>query len=96
MPLQNRHEMNAWQEYFSHEMEFTKALHANFNVPNIHLMVHWVEQLCLYRAVQQYSSESHEQAHNSILKDSWNASNHNLNYLTQLITLQHHILCIEI
>jgi len=30
------------------------------------------------------------------LKDGWNASNHNLNYLQQVITFQHRILCFEI
>jgi len=30
------------------------------------------------------------------LKDGWNASNHNLNYLPQVITFQRHILCFEI
>jgi hypothetical protein len=30
------------------------------------------------------------------LKDSWNASNHNLNYLPQVITFQRCILCFEI
>jgi hypothetical protein len=30
------------------------------------------------------------------LKDGWNASNHNLNYLPQVIAFQRHILCFEI
>jgi len=30
------------------------------------------------------------------LKDGWNASNHNLNYLLQVMTFQHRILCFEI
>ena len=30
------------------------------------------------------------------LKDGWNASEHNLNYLPQVITFQHRILCFEI
>jgi hypothetical protein len=29
------------------------------------------------------------------LKDGWNASNHNLNYLPQVFTFQHRILCFE-
>jgi len=29
-------------------------------------------------------------------KDSWNASNHNLNYRPQVITFRHHILFFEI
>ena len=38
----------------------------------------------------------HEQAHKTNLKDGWNASNHNLNYLPQVITFQRRILCFEI
>jgi hypothetical protein len=59
-------------------------------------MSHWVEQIRRYRALQQYSAERHEQAHKSNLKDGWNASNHNLNYLPHVITFQRCILCFEI
>jgi len=46
--------------------------------------------------LQQYSAERHEQAHNTNLKDSWNTSNHNLNYLPQVITFQRRILCFKV
>ena len=46
--------------------------------------------------MHQYSDERHEQAHKTNLKDSWNASNHNLHYLPQVITFQRRILCFEI
>jgi len=46
--------------------------------------------------LQKYSAEIHEQAHKTNLKDGWNASNHNLNYLPQVITFQRRILCFEI
>jgi hypothetical protein len=46
--------------------------------------------------LQQYAAERHEPAHKTNLKDSWNASNHNLNYLPQVITFQHCILCFQI
>jgi hypothetical protein len=46
--------------------------------------------------LEQYSAERHEQAHKTNLKDGWNASNHNLNYLPQVITFQCRILCFEI
>jgi len=46
--------------------------------------------------LQQYSAERHEQAHKTNPKDGWNASNHNLNYLPQVITFQRRILCFEI
>jgi hypothetical protein len=45
--------------------------------------------------LQQYSAERHEHAHKTIFKDSWNASNHNLNNLPQEITYQRRILCFE-
>jgi hypothetical protein len=46
--------------------------------------------------LQQYSAERHQQAHQTNLKDGWNASNHNLNYLPEVITFQRRILCFEI
>jgi len=46
--------------------------------------------------LQQYSAERHEQVHETNLRDGWNASNYNLNYLPQVITLQRRILCFEI
>jgi hypothetical protein len=59
-------------------------------------MSHWVEQILRYGALPHYSAERHEQAHKTNLKDGWNASNHNLNYLPQVITFQRRILCFEI
>jgi len=35
-----RCEMNAWQDYFSHEIDVSKELDADFNFPKIHLMSH--------------------------------------------------------
>jgi len=95
-PSKKRREMNAWRDYISHEIDVSKELDADFNFPKIHLMSHWVEQIRRYGALQQYSAERHEQAHKTNLKDSWNASNHNLNYLPQVITFQRGILCFEI
>jgi len=91
-----RREMNAWRDYISHKIDVSKELDADFNFPKIHLMSHWVEQIHWYGALQQYSAEWHEQAHKINLKDGWNASNHNLNYLPQVITFQRHILCFEV
>jgi len=91
-----RREMNAWQDYISHEIDDSKELDADFNFPKIHLMGHWVEQIRRYRALQQYSAERHESAHKTNLNDSWNASNQNLNYLPQVITFQCHILSFKI
>jgi len=48
-----------------------------------------------YGALQQYSAERHEQAHKTNLKDGLNHSNHNLNYLPQVLTFQRRILCLE-
>jgi len=88
--------MNAWWDYISHEIDFSKELDAEFNFPKIHLMSHLVEQICWCGALQQYSAERHEQAHKTNLKDGCNASNHNLNYLPSVITFQRRILCFEI
>jgi len=88
--------MNAWQDYISHEIDVSKEFDVDFNFPKIHLMSHWVEQICQYRALQQYSAERLEQGHTTNLKDGWNASNRNLSYLPQVITFQRCILCFEI
>ena len=64
--------------------------------PKISFTLHWVQQICRYRALQQYVAEGYEQAHQMNLKDSWNTSNPNLNYLPQVITLHRRILCLNI
>jgi hypothetical protein len=95
-PSKKLREMNAWRDYISHELDVSKELDGDCKFPKIHVMSHWVEQIRRYGALQQYSAETHEQAHQTNPKDSWNASNHNLNYLPQIITFQRRILCIEI
>jgi len=95
-PSKKRREMNAWRDYISHQIDVSKESDADFNFPKIHLMSHWVEQIRRCGALHRYSAERHEQAHKTNLKDGWNASNHNLNYLPQVITLQHRILCFEV
>jgi len=65
-----RHEMIIWREYISHEIDVSKRLDADFTIPKIDLMSHWVDQLRRYAAVQQYSAERHEHAHKTNLKDS--------------------------
>jgi len=90
-PSKKRHDMNALWNYYSHEVDVSKEFVSNFNFPKKHLISHSVKYICWYRSFQQYSAKKHEEAHNMNLKDSWNASNHNLNYLPQVITFQHHI-----
>jgi len=91
-----RRKMTAWRDHISLEIDVSKELDANFNFPKIHLVSHWVEQIRLYRAMQQYSAKRHEQAHETNLKEGWNTANRNLNYLPQVIASQHHIFCFEI
>jgi hypothetical protein len=93
---EKRCKMNAWRDYISHEIDVSKELDADFNLPKIHLLSHWVEQIRQYGALEQYSAKGHEQAHKTNLKDGWNASNYNLYYLPQVITFQRRILCFEI
>ena len=95
-PSKKQRKMNAWQDYISHGIDVSKESDADFNVLKIDLMSHWVEQICRYGAFQQYSAERNEQAHKTNLKDGWNASNHNPNYLPQVITFQRRILCFDI
>jgi len=96
MLSKKRRQMNAWREYISHEIDISKELNADFNCLKIHVMSHWAEQVRRYGALQQCSAETHEQALKINLKEGWNCSNHNLNYLPQVITFQHRILCFEI
>jgi hypothetical protein len=95
-PSKKRCKMNAWWDNISHEIDISKELDADFIFPKIHWMSHWAEQVGRFGALQQYSAERHEQAHKTNLKAGWNASNHNLNYLPQVITFQRRILCFEI
>jgi len=87
--------MNARRDYINHQIDISKELYADFNFLKIHLMSHWAKQIRRYGAFQQYSAERHEQAHKTNLKEGWNVSNHNLNYLPQVITFQRRILRFE-
>jgi hypothetical protein len=88
--------MNAWRDYMSHKMVISKVLDADMTLPKICLMCNWAEPVHRYRALQQNSAERHEQAQKTNHKDSWNSSKHNRNYLPQVVTFQHRILCFEI
>ena len=96
MPSKKRLEMNAWWDYISHEIDISKEFDDDFDFPRIHLRSHWAEQIRRYRAFKQHSAERHDQAHVTNLKDGWDAFNHNLYYLPQVITIQRRILCFEI
>jgi len=95
-PSKKLREMNAWRDYISHKIDVSTKLDADFNFPKINLMSQWVEQIRRYGALQQYSAKRNEQAHKTNLNAGWNASNHNLNYLPQVITFQHRILCFKV
>jgi hypothetical protein len=43
-----RREMNAWQDFISHEIVVSKEFDTDFSFPKIHLMSHWVEQIRRY------------------------------------------------
>jgi hypothetical protein len=88
--------MNAWWDDISRDTDISNELDADFNLPKIHLMCHWAKQICRYGALQQYSAETHDQAHNTKLMDSWNTSNHNLNYRPQVFTILRRILSFKI
>jgi len=68
-PSKKRHQMNAWRDYISYEIDDSKELDTDFNFPKIHLMSHWVIQIRQYGALQQYSAMRHEQAYETNLKD---------------------------
>jgi len=95
-PSQTQRKMNAWQDYICHKIDVSKEFDAEFKFPKILLLGHWVQQIPWYGTLPQYSAERHEQALETNLKVGWNTSNHNLNYLPQVINCQHRILCFEI
>ena len=94
--LKKQCEMNAWWDYIRHIIQVSKELDAHFNFLRMHLMSHWVKEIHRYGALPQYSAERPAQAHKMNLKNSWNASNHNLKYMPQVITFQHRILSFDI
>jgi hypothetical protein len=94
-PSQKWCEMNVCLDYIRHEIDISMENDADFNLPKIHLMSHLAELIRQYGASQQYSAERHEHAHKTNLKNGWNASNHNLNYLVQVITIRCRIFCVE-
>jgi len=96
MLSKKQREMEAWWDYISHEIDVYNELDADFNFLMIHSMSHWVEQIRRSRFLQQYSSQRHEGTHKTNLKDGWNASNPNVNYLPQVMTFQRHILSFKI
>jgi len=51
-PSKKRREMNAWQDYISHEIDISKELDADFNFPKISFMAHWAEQVRGYGSLQ--------------------------------------------
>jgi len=89
-------EINPSWDYISHKIKFSKKSDADFNFQKFHMTSHCVEQIRQHRALQQYSAKRHEQAHKTNLKDGWNASNHNLNFVPQVITFQRRILCYKL
>jgi hypothetical protein len=96
MLSKKRCKINASRDYISNEIDVSKELDADFNFPKIHLVSHWVKLIRRYGAFQQCSAERHKQAHKTNLKDGWNASNHNLNYLPHGTTFQRRILWFEV
>jgi len=73
--------MNAMQDNISHAIDVSNWLDSDSNFQKIHLIIHWGEKIHPYGALQQDSAERYQQSHKMKLKDIWNASNHNLNYL---------------
>jgi len=44
-PTKKWREMNAWQDYISHEIDDSQELEADFTLPKMHLMSHLLEQI---------------------------------------------------
>jgi hypothetical protein len=50
MPSKKWSQINGWQDYITHKIDVSIELDADFNCLMIHLMSHWVEQICHYEA----------------------------------------------
>ena len=95
-PSNKRHKINASQDDISHKIDVSKQLDGDFNFPQTHMMSLWVAKIPRYGALQQSSADRHEQANRTNLKDGWYASNHNLDYLPQVITFLSRLLGCEV
>jgi hypothetical protein len=62
--------MNACREYISQEIDISKELDADFNLPMIHRMSHSAKQIRQYGSLQHYSAERNNQVHKTNIKDS--------------------------
>jgi hypothetical protein len=69
MACKKQREMNASRDYISCEIDVYKESDADFNLPKIHLMSHWVEQIPRYGAFQQFAAQRHEPRHEMNLED---------------------------
>jgi hypothetical protein len=96
MSSQKRPKSDAWRDCNSHKIDDSNELNAKFNWLKIHMMSYWVNQICRYRVLQQYSAERHEQAHQMNIKDGWNTPTNNLNNLPKVIRSQLSFLCLDI
>jgi len=95
-PSTKQRERNALRYYISQARDIFHELDADINIPMIHVMAYWAEQIHQSGALQLYSAQGHKQAHKTNVKDGRNTSNYNLTYLPQVITFQYHILWFEI
>ena len=95
-PSQRRREHSEWRDFIDSEVDLSKENDAHFNFIKIHLLSHFTEQIRLYGSLPQWSAETHEHAHRANMKDGWNASNHNLDYLPQIFAFHRRVLCFEI
>jgi len=95
MPSKKWREMKASQDNISDEIDLSKKFDPDSNCLKVNLMSHWVKQIRQYGGLQPDPAERQEQAHETNLKDSSNTSNHNLDYLPQVIIFQRRILLVE-
>ena len=45
-PSEKLRKINAWRDYISHEIAVSTELDSEFNCLKIHLISHWVKQIC--------------------------------------------------
>jgi hypothetical protein len=63
MPSKKWCEINTCHDFITYEIDVPNQSGANFTFLQIYMVSHWVEYICCYGGLQQYSDKRHEEAH---------------------------------
>jgi hypothetical protein len=74
-----------WKVFIANEVEDYKRINSDFNFPKLHLLEHFEDCIRHFGALKQWSTETSESCHKSLLKCGYNASNRNSSYTLQIL-----------